>query len=941
VRGIRAARALAGALVVAVAAGGLVVATAGPAAADETLVVTGHGWGHGRGMGQWGAYGYAVDRGQSSAWILDHFYGGTTAGAVPNDAIHVLLRASTGKETIVALTRGDLTTSIDGARPPAIAADQRRAVRIKAEGPELFRVWDGLGCGGPWYERGTVGAGQVVVNPAVQGSDDLADMLQVCEPAGSRYYRGQMVARWVDTALDAPQQHTLNVVARESYLRGVVPSESPPSWGLAGNGAGAQALQAQAVAARSYEAAGDTRWGGVDTCDDIFCQVYRGRAFRPTGSSSVTNAENPITDDAISQTANIVRVRSNAVARTEFSSSTGGWTAGGTFPAVEDLGDGTSANPHHNWSVTLQVTDVENAFDALAGRDLGRLLGVDVLERSCCGLEGGRVRTARGRFTGGDVNVTGSQVRSMFGLQSDWFSVAPIGPPGDLKSDPAGGYVLRADGSLTPFGAASAVSGPGSLGSVARAVDLAGTSGQLGYVLDGYGGMHPVGGAPPPTAYGLYQPGWDIARDLAVRADGTSGYVLDGFGAVYAFGGAPPVDPALITYYQAADLARRLVLRADGASGYVLTVSGGVHSFNGAPPIGGATLPNGVSAVGLILAAGGGRGYVVGSDGNPYPVGGAEAISTAASSAVAAAGRLDGLSGYVATNSGGPSTLGAARPVAPVAGAASEVRDLALVAEPTGYVLDAWGGLHAFGGAPRAFSAAWYPGQNVMRRAVVRRDGAGYVMDVYGNVTGFGTALAGTPGSPTGGQPKWPGFGIARDLVLLDGAGAGYILDGWGGIHPFGGAPGVRGSSYWQGWDIARRIVLLPDGSGGFVLDGWGGLHPFAIGAGAMPSVPPGGPYWAGWDIAQDVVLTSAGGGFVLDGWGGMHPFGSETGGSSWYGGPNHPALGASAEGGRAWVVYVDHAGGLHSAPGAAPLPTPTAYFLGSSLVRDVAVRPR
>lgn len=892
-------------------------------------------------MGQWGAYGYAVDLGKSSAWILDHFYGGTTAGSKPDQAIHVLLRAQAGRETIVQLDQGAPTTSVDEARPPVLPTDQRHAVRIKAEGSESYRLWDGPGCDGPWTERGTVPAGQVVVNPAAPASDAVADLLQVCGTSGQRYYRGQIVARWVDTSLDPPEQHTLSVTGREAYLRGVVPSESPPSWGLAGNGAGAQALQAQAVAARSYEAAGDGRWGTADTCDDIFCQVYGGRGYRASGATAVTSVEHPLTDAAVAQTAALVRIKSGTVARTEFSASTGGWTVAGTFPAVEDLGDSTSANPHHDWSATLQVSTVESAFDAVAQRDMGQLIGIDVLGRVCCGADGGRVSTAQGRLTGGNITVTGGQLRSMLGLRSDWFSVAPLGPPADAKSSPAGGYVLRANGSLVPFGAASALAGPGDLGSLARAVDLAGTSGTKGYVLDGHGTLYPVGGAPVASGYTFFQPTADNARDVAVHSDGASGYVLDSWGAVYAFGGAPAVDPARITYYDQQALARRLVLGGDGASGYVLTSAGGIYSFNGAPAIAGVTLPAGVAAVGLLLVAGGGRGYVIGSDGSAYPAGGAPAISSQASSAVAAAARQDGTSGYAATASGGPSVLGRAATVPPIATASSPVQDLALVAEPAGYVLDGWGGLHPFGGAPPASSSAWYPGQDLMRSVVLRRDGAGYVMDAFGKVTGFGTPLAATPASPTGGQRMWPDYPIARDVALLDGAGAGYLLDGWGGIHPFGGAPSVRGTGYWEGWDIARRLVLLPDGSGGFVLDGWGGLHPFAVGSGAMPSVPAGGPYWNGWDVARDVVLLASDAGYVLDAWGGLHPFGTATGTGSWYGGPAHPAHGATTETGRGWVVYVDHTGGLHSAPQSAPALTPSAYFPGGSLVRDVAVRPR
>ena len=39
---------------------------------------TGRGYGHGRGMGQWGAYGFAVDLGADYRAILDHYYGGTS-----------------------------------------------------------------------------------------------------------------------------------------------------------------------------------------------------------------------------------------------------------------------------------------------------------------------------------------------------------------------------------------------------------------------------------------------------------------------------------------------------------------------------------------------------------------------------------------------------------------------------------------------------------------------------------------------------------------------------------------------------------------------------------------------------------------------------------------------------------------------------------------------
>src|SRR5918993_1005570 len=57
-------------------------------AADGDVTFNGRGFGHGRGMSQWGAYGYSVDLGLDYTTILDHYYGGTTlAGDAGNPAI--------------------------------------------------------------------------------------------------------------------------------------------------------------------------------------------------------------------------------------------------------------------------------------------------------------------------------------------------------------------------------------------------------------------------------------------------------------------------------------------------------------------------------------------------------------------------------------------------------------------------------------------------------------------------------------------------------------------------------------------------------------------------------------------------------------------------------------------------------------------------------------
>src|SRR5690606_26180020 len=60
-------------------------ARAAPPGDEEVIafVVRGVGNGHGRGMSQWGAYGRAVNGGQTWQQILDAYYGGTTLGDAP------------------------------------------------------------------------------------------------------------------------------------------------------------------------------------------------------------------------------------------------------------------------------------------------------------------------------------------------------------------------------------------------------------------------------------------------------------------------------------------------------------------------------------------------------------------------------------------------------------------------------------------------------------------------------------------------------------------------------------------------------------------------------------------------------------------------------------------------------------------------------------------
>ena len=383
-----------------------VVATPAPAgAADGSLTFVGHGWGHGRGMGQYGALGYAVDQGWSYLQILDHFYQGTSlAGDAGNPAVGVELTRLTG-DTMV--TGPGLT--VNGTSVGA------GAVKVTRTAKGAFQISTGTGCGTSWTAWGPPQPSGVTV----QTSGDqtvLTNLLRVCEPGTTYGYRGALV---FDNS--EGRQVVVNSLPSEDYVRGVVPRESPASWGALGGGRGLQALKAQAVAARSYALSSAPRPSGALTCDTTSCQVYLG-AYEWPYNGTLKALEYPSSDRAVAETAGQVRrAADGSVSRTEFSSSTGGWTAGGTFPAVEDQGDSTSLNPNRTWNVTLSQSTVAAALGT------GPIAAIAVTARNGLGAEGGRVRSvivygADGRQTG----FTGAQVRSALGLKSDWFSVSGV-----------------------------------------------------------------------------------------------------------------------------------------------------------------------------------------------------------------------------------------------------------------------------------------------------------------------------------------------------------------------------------------------------------------------------------------------------------------------------------------------------------------------------------
>jgi len=383
------------------------------AASPEYIDVYGHGWGHGRGLGQYGARGYADSFGWSADQILAHFYGNTQSATVdPNQAFRVLLCDQEGV-TICSAGGGIPSVIVTSGAPFSVegvtlAAGQALRLTRLADRFRLEQSPGGCNPTGPWAPVGggtSLDRNQDIDSHVADPGDDKTKMLRVCTPK-ARYYRGVL-----DYTMDGVRPRLVNTLGLDGYLKGVVPAEMPSAWNPA-------AVQAQAVAARSYALA-DARFGLLaDTCDTIQCQVYGGASSEAAASSA-----------AIAATSGNVRVRNGAVISTEFSSSTGGWTAGGVFPAVEDLGDGVSGNPNHDWNPPRRITD--DALEAAYG--LGDFLSIEVTQRNGLGEDGGRVLQVRITGTANTVTVDGNAFRGTFGLKSDWFTPIAQEPPKELS----------------------------------------------------------------------------------------------------------------------------------------------------------------------------------------------------------------------------------------------------------------------------------------------------------------------------------------------------------------------------------------------------------------------------------------------------------------------------------------------------------------------------
>ncbi len=359
----------------------LLAGAATPAAQGASrVVIRGAGFGHGIGMSQYGAYGFA-EKGSDHGDILRHYYSGAQVGKLEGGGeVRVLLK------TASRIVFGSATRVAGGRR---LEPSQRYVATRGLSGAVLLRSSSGREIGtyrSPLAVEGAAGGLRVFgksANAAVDGR-----------------YRGNLEVR----ASSLGGVSAINAIDIDSYVRGVVAGEMPSHWPQ-------EALRAQAVAARTYALATSKDGDGFDQYADTRSQVYNG-----------ISGETAATDQAVAATAGEIVAFEGKPIVTYYFSTSGGRTENienvfiGAAPApylvsVDDPYDDVS--PRHTWVRRMSLGSAQRRLGSLVKGSLQR---IRVLKRG----NSPRVVSAQVVGTGGRRSVSGPELRRRLGLYDTW-----------------------------------------------------------------------------------------------------------------------------------------------------------------------------------------------------------------------------------------------------------------------------------------------------------------------------------------------------------------------------------------------------------------------------------------------------------------------------------------------------------------------------------------
>ncbi|PKQ37445.1 MAG: hypothetical protein CVT59_07410 [Actinobacteria bacterium HGW-Actinobacteria-1] len=317
-----------------------------PAVADMAplsipeFTITGGGFGHGIGLSQYGAQGYALQGWKYDA-IIKHYYQGTSISAMAHTVQpRVNLNASGTARSTWTLRAVDTTLTLYATTNPTVKVYLPKNIYYTVSNTSSGVVVKDQN----QIVKATFPGGNVIADP---NGNALVDIRDTSGPMSYPYVRWRGYVELVRNGTTT--LYLYNVVGFQDYLYGVVPRESPASWN-------AEALKAQAVVARSYAKKKlDPNDDGVRD-NSLLCttadQVYGGHSKLVQGE--VDMHEDSRTNSAVDLTNNLIVKSGTSIVQTFFFSASGGHTAN-----IED-----------SWSYSdpqVYYTGVDDPYEAAAG----------------------------------------------------------------------------------------------------------------------------------------------------------------------------------------------------------------------------------------------------------------------------------------------------------------------------------------------------------------------------------------------------------------------------------------------------------------------------------------------------------------------------------------------------------------------------------------------
>ena len=387
--------------------------------------IYGKGWGHGVGLSQWGAQGWAQGatgvRLTGEQIVAKYFPGARLSTQPITQPFRVLLSApSTGcvGNTIANVARMESAGGmrlVNNADPTIVYAE--------TEPNQPLRFWNDRGTlvvRDEWSRRVVFADADTLMLVPKQ----FWDPIYIDEKGLG--YRGTVRIGMREGGLQV-----VNFVSSDDYMKGALPGEMPSHWEF-------EALRAQAIAARTYAAwrqstAGERTW---DVRDDTADQCYGGHGFEAARTSAAVDA-----------TASLILTYDGKPIRALYSSSSGGISenvgcvldaerVGGTWQCVQgwpylqvtedpaELAayDKRGEMPHRSWSAWFSGEAIRKEIIVDYGVDIGRFVSMDFNMSP-----GERPISVRVRGTDAALDLKGDRfLRTTLGLKSTLVRTTPF-----------------------------------------------------------------------------------------------------------------------------------------------------------------------------------------------------------------------------------------------------------------------------------------------------------------------------------------------------------------------------------------------------------------------------------------------------------------------------------------------------------------------------------